>query len=542
MRVVLSALLLSAPLLGAVGAPPARAQHEGHEHHAGAEAPAGETMVGRVAFANTCSADVQDELMRGIAMLHSFWYSAGERTFRAVLDKDPHCAIAAWGIASLMMDNPLAGIGSNSAEAPKGLAALAQARAIGAGSERERDYIEAVGAYYQDFATRPERARQASRAAAYEALAAKYPDDDEAQIFSALYIAGTQSQSDQSFSAYRKAVAILTPELARHPDHPGIAHYLIHCFDAPPIAAQGLPAALAYSRIAPDAPHAQHMPSHIFTRVGAWEQSAASNARAFAAALPGHEFSEAQHASDYMVYADLQLARDRAAQQAMEAAFAVTVPPPVPPATFYARAAIPARLLVERADWQGAARLPTPAPGQPYGADALTLFARAIGRARSGDADGAAQDADALRAVQQRLADAGNAYWANEVGTQAITAGAWAAFGRGDTATALAAMRDAADREDRIEKHIVTPGRILPARELLGDMLLAAGQPAAALAAYETSFTRDPNRFRGLYGAARAADAAGDHDKAATYARKLLTLAKDADSDRPELDWARAHA
>ncbi len=535
MRRLLPATLLSAAL--AVGNPVlADDEHDSHAAHARHEA------VGKVEFANSCSPSVQEELARGVAMLHSFWYSAGEQVFRGVLEKDPGCAIAGWGIASLMMNNPLAGAGSSPPEAAKGRAALDQARAIGAKTERERDYIDAVGAYYQDFGTRLERERQARRSAAYEALAAKYPDDDEAQIFSALYIAGTQSQADQTFAAYGRAVAILTRQLATHPDHPGIAHYLIHSFDAPPIASKGLPAALAYAKIAPDAPHAQHMPSHIFSRVGAWEASVVSNTRAFAAALPGREYSEAQHASDYLVYADLQLARDAAASAATQAAFAVTVPAPVPPVTSYARAAMPARLLIERGDWQGAAKLPLPTPGQPFGADALTLFARAIGAARSGDAAQATQDAERLRAVQKALADAGNAYWATEVAIQATTASAWAAFAGGEKDAALAAMRDAANREDRQEKHIVTPGRILPARELLGDMLMEMGQPAAALAEYEASFTRDPNRFRGTYGAARAADGAGDRDKAVLYSRKLLELAKDADTNRPELVWARARA
>jgi predicted Zn-dependent protease len=220
----------------------------------------------------------------------------------------------------------------------------------------------------------------------------------------------------------------------------------------------------------------------------------------------------------------------------------VTVPPPVPPATFYARAAMPARLLVERADWQGAAKLPPLSPGQPYGAEALPLFARAIGAARSGDAAQAAQETDGLGAAQKALSDAGNTYWATEVGIQVATASAWAAFARGEKDAALAAMRDAAAREDRQEKHIVTPGRILPARELLADMLMELGQPRAALAEYEASFLRDPNRFRGIYGAARAADAAGDQGKATLYARKLLEQAKDADTERPELTWARSRA
>ncbi len=526
--------LPAAILLASALAVPALA-HDEHMH-------AGHESVGAVQFANSCSPAAQEDFLRGVAMLHSFWWGAGEQAFRTVLEKDPGCAIATWGIASLMMNNALNGVGATAADAAKAQAAIGQGRAIGAKTQRERDYIEAVAVYFQDFAVHPERERQARRAAAFEALAARYPDDDEAQIFSALYIAGTQSQSDQTYAAYTRAVAILTPQLAKHPGHPGITHYLIHSFDAPSIAAQGLPAALAYAMIAPDAPHAQHMPSHIFTRVGAWTESAAANERAFKAAISGREWGESQHASDYMVYAYLQLARDDAAAAATRSALAITLPAPVSAATFYARAAMPARLLIERGDWQGAAALPEVMPGQPYGADALNLFARSIGAARSGDAEAATRAAEQLRTTQRTLADAGNTYWATEVGIQATTAAAWAASARGDKGAALTAMRDAADREDRQEKHIVTPGRILPARELLGDMLLEAGQPAAALAEYEASFVRDPNRFRGLYGAARAADAAGDRDKAAAYSSKLLELAKGSDTIRPEIDWARAHA
>lgn len=511
---------------------PALAQH--YAAHAVIEG-----HIGTVAFENSCSPAVQADLLRSIAMLHSFWYSAGEQMFRAVLANDPGCAIADWGIAALMMNNALNGIGSNPVEAAKAQAALEQARSIGAPTQRERDYIEAVVAYYKDFATRPERDRQATRAAAYEALAAKYPDDDEARIFSALYIAGTQAQSDQSYTAYARATDILEPLFRKYPNHPGIAHYLIHAYDAPPLAAKGVAVARAYSVIAPDAPHAQHMPSHIFTRVGDWAASATSNERGFDAALRGGEYSESQHAADYMVYAYLQQARDDAAARATRAALAISVPAPVPAATFYARAAMPARLLVERGDWQGAAHLPAVAAGQPFAADALTLFARAIGAARSGDAETALQDAERLRAAAKALAVAGNMYWATEVGTQAIGALAWAAYARGDKAAALAGMRDAADREDRQEKHIVTPGRVLPARELLGDMLMEAGQPAAALAAYEASLAREPNRFRGLYGAARAADASGERAKATDYARRLLEMTKAADTPRPELAWAR---
>lgn len=516
---------------------PALAQH----NHTGPAMFGEQDHLGTVVFVNSCSSAAQPDLLRGVAMLHSFWYSAGERTFRAALAKDPACVIAEWGIAALMMNNALAGVGATPGDAAKAQAALDHARSVGAPTERERDYIEAVGAYYRDFANHTERERQISRAVAYEALAAKYPEDDEARIFSALYIAGTQAQSDQTYAAYARATAILEPMFRKYPDHPGVAHYLIHAYDAPPLAARGLEAARAYSKIAPDAPHAQHMPSHIFTRVGAWEDSAASNARAVAAALPGHEFSEAQHASDYMVYAELQLARDAAAKAAIERAMAIEMPTPLAPVSFYARSAMPARYAVERSDWRAAAALPLVSGGPPY-TEALDRFARAIGAARIGDAAAAAMEAKQLGSLQEKLTIAGNTYWAVEVAVQRIAASAWADFARGETATALAAMRDAADREDRQEKHIVTPGRILPARELLGDMLMEAGQAAAALAEYETSSQRDPNRFRGLYGAGRAAEAASDPAKAMVYAKQLMELTRTSDTKRPEMAWAESVA
>ncbi|MFC7475187.1 hypothetical protein ACFQS7_12535 [Dankookia sp. GCM10030260] len=503
------------------------------------EGHAGHSKVGSVGFANSCAPAVQAELKQGVAMLHSFWYSAGEETFRAVLAKDPGCAIAHWGIASLLMQNPLAGIGASPKGAEQAQAAIDQGRAAGARTQRERDYIEAVAAYFQDFAARPERDRQASRARAYEALAARYPEDDEAQIFSALYIAGTQSQADQSYAAYARAARILDREAAKHPDHPGISHYLIHVYDAPPLAAQGLPAAQRYAGLAPDAPHALHMPSHIFTRVGAWTESAETNDRSFLSAVKGNELPEAYHATDYMVYADLQLARDAAALAAMERAFAVKVPANAGPVVAYPVAAMPARYAVERGDWAAAAQLVPPPGGTPF-TQALSWYAKALGAARSGQPAAAEQAAAELATRQQALTAAGNAYWAREVEIQQRAATAWIAFARRDTDAALRLMRDAADLEDQNEKHIVTPGRILPARELLGDMLLEAGQPAAALREYEASQQREPNRFRGYAGAAKAAAAAGEVEKAAGNYQRLLVLAEGADSPRPEIVQAKA--
>jgi hypothetical protein len=499
----------------------------------------GHGAVGKVAFANSCSPAVQADFLRGVAMLHSFWYTAGEQAFRDVLAKDPTCAIADWGIAALLMSNPLAGVGSSPKEAEKAQAAIDGARKIGAKTERERDYIEAVAAYYQDWAKHKENERQIARSKAFEVLAARYPKDDEAQIFSALYIAGTQSQADQTFAAYGRAATILEKEYAKYPNHPGIAHYLIHVYDAPPLAQRGLAAARRYAGLAPAAPHAQHMPSHIFTRVGAWEDSAAANRRAYQAAIPGNELGEAYHASDYAVYADLQLARDAEASADMANAFKVKIVNRTLRPAAYSAAAMPARYALERGDWHAAMALETTTGTVPY-TEAITWFARALGAARSGDVAAAEQNAAQLVALHQALVDGTDTYWATEVEGQQRTAAAWIALAQKKTDEAVTLMRAAADLEDSHEKHIVTPGRILPARELLGDMLLEAGKPAEALKAYEASQVREPNRFRGYYGAARAAAAAGDHKKALSYYGKLLALAKHADSARPEIAQAKA--
>jgi tetratricopeptide (TPR) repeat protein len=500
---------------------------------AGAHEEGAKGQLGKVEFANSCSADVQADLASAMAILHSFWFSAGEGAFREVLRKDPECAIATWGIASIMMNNALAGQGASPKGAEIAQAAIEQGRRLGAKTQRERDYLEAVAAYYADFANRSERARQESRAKAYEALAQRYPQDDEAQIFYALYLAATQVQSDQTYAAYRKAAAILEKHFARYPDHPGVAHYLIHSYDAAPIAKQGLTAAKRYAGIAPDAPHALHMPSHIFTRVGAWEESIATNRRSARVAVAGNEADESYHASDYAVYGLLQLARDDEARREIDGAMKVQgisdrfVP-------YYAIAAMEARYAVERGNWKEASALPVRASKYPF-VDAQTVFARAIGAARSGDVAGAQREADALATLHKQLQEAKNNYWATEVEVQRLAAAGWIALAGKNNDDALKFMRAAADLEDRNEKHIVTPGRIVPARELLGDMLMEIGQPAQALKEYEASQEREPNRFRGLYGSAVAAEASGDRAKASAYYARLAEMTRGASSARPEM-------
>ena len=513
-------LVLSAPVLG----DDAHA-HEGH--------------LGKVRFTNSCDAKVQPELQRAVAMLHSFWYSAGDKAFRQVLADDPGCAVATWGIASLLMNNPLAGQGASPQAAAAAAAAIEQGRRIGAKTERERDYIEAVAAYYADFANRGERARQLSRSQAYEALAKKYPDDDEAQIFAALYVAGTQSQADQTYAAYLKAAGVLEKMFVKYPDHPGVAHYLIHSYDAPPIARQGLVAARKYSDIAPDSPHALHMPSHIFTRVGAWQDSVALNRRSADVATKDGSLVDAYHAADYMIYAQLQLGRDQAARKTYAefgSAGGARLPQFAGP---YAAAAMPARLALERGDWAAASQLSMQGSAFPH-VEAITAYARALGAARKGDVAAAEQDAARLESLHQALLAANNGYWATEVEVQRIAVAAWIAQAQGRTDEALRLMRGAADMEDRNEKHIVTPGRVAPARELLGEMLLELKRPADALKEFEATLTKEPNRFRAVYGAAKSASLAGNAAAAKKYYTQLLKICERADTPgRPELDEAR---
>jgi len=496
-------------------------------------------QLGTVNFQNSCSAAVQETLTRGVAMLHSFRYGEAEKTFREVLARDPSCAIATWGIAAVLMSNPLTGIGPSKEWAERAQAAIDQGRQIGAKSQRERDYIEAVAAYYEDWGNRPERTRQLNRARAYEALAARYPADDEAQIFYALYLAGTQSLADQKYTAYLTAADILEKQFAKHPDHPGVAHYLIHSYDAAPIAQKGVPAARRYAGIAPAAPHALHMPSHIFTRVGAWSDSAATNERAAVAAKADKDVDEQLHAMDYMVYAYLQLARDDVALRVMDEATQASGLSFTRFAAPYALSAMPARYAIERGDWRQATKLEPVASSYPF-ATALTYVARGLGAARSGDPAAAEKEMQERARLRDALKSAKSEYWAGEVEVSRLEVAAWSALAQGKRDEALTLMRSAADAEDKTEKHIVTPGRILPARELLGEMLLELKRPADALKEFEASQAREPERFRGYYGAAQAAAQSGDTAKAKRYFAKLVAMAGQG-SPRPELVQARAY-
>jgi hypothetical protein len=490
--------------------------------------------LGTVAFSNSCSDAVQPYLQRAVALLHSFWWDEADAAFSDVLERDPGCAIATWGIAAVAVGNPFA-TGATPAAAKKALAAIARGREIGAKTERERGYIEAIAAYYDRFGERPHGARLRSVADAFEHLARQYPDDDETQIFFALYLTATQPPTDKTLSRAMTAVVILNQEFAKHLDHPGVAHYLIHSNDFPPIAAQGLTAANCYAQIAPAAPHALHMPSHIFTRVGLWQQSADTNQRSINAAMLANGITDELHAYDYMVYAYLQLARDKDAWRGVEAVHALR---DTNRAADYARAAVPARYALERGVWRDAAQLDDPDTSKfPY-TSAIRLFARGLGAARSGDPEAAGRDLARLQDIGAALTAAKDDYWLAEVQVQMLAAEGWIANAKGDHDQALALMRAAADKEDLTEKSSVSPGRLVPARELLGDMLLQDARPADALVEYEASLKRDPRRFRSYSGAGQAAAGSGNVEKARYYDGLLIEMAGSGEP-RPELEAAR---
>jgi uncharacterized protein Usg len=442
--------------------------------------------------------------------------------------------------------NPFAGL-----RAPKvlqdGLVAVGRAQKVGAKTEREREFISAVALLYTDADTQDQRTRTLAYEVAMEKIYKKYPQDLEAAAFYALAVDQTALPTDKTFANQLKAAAILEHLFTLEPDHPGVTHYLIHSYDVPPLAPRGLKYARRYADLAPDAPHALHMPSHTFTRVGFWQESIDANLASAAAARKDNATAEELHALDYQVYAYLQTAQDAAARRTRDAigdlaakiqtAGAGNAAPPA--AGYYALAAIPARLALERAAWTEAAALPVRQTPIPW-ADAVTHFARALGAARSGNAAAAAPDIDRLVAIGDTLHKANDAYWAEQVEIQRRAAAAWVALAAGKSDEAVALMREAADREDATEKSPITPGPIKPARELLGEMLMELERPAQALAAFETTLTKEPNRFRAIYGAARAAAASGQGPKASAYYASLLKIAARADQPgRAELADAR---
>jgi hypothetical protein len=517
-------------------APSASAGEAPHRHE---HAPGETEALGRVEFPVSCSAAAQKKFERAVALLHSFWYDEAEKAFTDVTRADASCAMGDWGVAMSLFHpvwaaaNP--GAAPGPAEMERGRAAAERARGASAKTERERDYIAAVHAFYQE----PGVSGYPARALAFERAMAevqrRHPADREAAVFHALALLGTAWPTDKTYAKQREAADILNTVLPGAPQHPGVAHYLIHSFDYPDLAELALPAARAYAQIAASSPHAQHMPSHIFTRLGLWDESIQSNLSSAAMAKQHVEKTQAGtaafdqlHALDYLAYAYLQEGRDIDAKRVVDEISAVEKLDQQNFASAYALAAVPARYALERHQWSEAADLSLRPTGFPWprfrSAEALTHFARGLGGARSGNLGAAKSGLERLAAIHAGLLEAHDAYWAGQVKIQQLGVAAWIARAEGQPGEARKLMRAAVDLEDSTEKHPVTPGSLLPARELLADLLMDLGEPGPALTEYEASMKVAPGRLNSLAGALRAAEGSGDCARAAALRAKLEGL------------------
>ena len=494
--------------------------------------------LGNVSFPTSCDPKVQAQFERGVAMLHSYWFTEGGKVFDAVAKQDPNCVMAYWGYAVNLLGNSLVGP-PPAKDAQMAWEALERARAIGAKTPRERDWIEALSAYYRDYDKVSVDDRLLAYTKAMEQMTQRYPDDFEAWAYYALTLQASAPKTDKTYANQLKAAGILEKLFKQNPQHPGVSHYLIHAYDYPPLADKGIEAARRYAGIAPAAPHARHMPSHIYSMVGLWEESIASNRSSLEIQRDYY------HAMDFIMYAHLQLAQDAKAKALIDEIYKVgrddlllkdnigTL------GAYTALAVIPARYALERADWKGAAALPA-VPTKRLVADSLIRFTRGLGMARTGDLAGAKREIEAIQGLQKALLKAKDSYWAARSEEQALAVSAWVAHAEGAREQAAKLMRAAADGEDGSVKHVSMENRLYPMRELFADLLLEMEQAAPALREFEAALKENPNRYRGLYGAARAAEAAGEQKKAEGYFAQLVTLSKNADTVRPELARATA--
>jgi tetratricopeptide (TPR) repeat protein len=505
---------------------------------------------GEVRFPVSCTSAARKTFEHGVALLHSFWYGEAAKTFSQVITIDPACAMAYWGIA-MSLYHPV-WVPPTPADLRKGMAAVEKAKSIGAKTRRERDYIAALEVFYKDSDKVPHRERALAWSNAMQQLSARYPEDHEAAIFFALSLIATALPADKTYGTQKQAAEILNSLLPEQPNHPGIAHYLIHSYDSPQLAMLALPAARSYAKIAPASPHALHMPSHIFTRLGLWQESIESNLASAAVAqksmaktTPGATSQDELHAMDYLVYAYLQTCHDQEAKRIAEQAASVSRLDQQDFQAAYAFAAIPARYALERRRWSAAAALEVQPAWFPWSrfqyAEAITHFARALGSARSGNSSGARAEIERLNSIENELRKIQEGYdWPAQVEVQRLAALAWVEHAEGNQHAALRSMRAAADLEDKTEKHPVTPGPVLPARELLGELLMEVDQPARALPEFERVLQIAPNRLNSIYGAGRAAQLCRDRKKAGQRYSELLQLCGRASAQRLEVQNARA--
>jgi tetratricopeptide (TPR) repeat protein len=492
--------------------------------------------LGQVNFPASCSAAAQEEFNRGVAILHSFYYPEAVKSFTNVTRIDPACAMGYWGVAMASW-YPL-WYPPTKDSLMQGRAAVDKANSVGPKTDRERGYISAIGMFYQDFEKFDHKTRALAYEKAIEQLYRLHPEDSEAAAFYALALQATADPNDKTYRNQLKSGEILEKLYAGQPNHPGVAHYLIHAYDYPELAPRALDAARHYGQIAQSVPHALHMPSHTFIALGLWQDSIQSNLEANAAAIRLAWVQEELHTMDYLVYAYLQGGQEQAAAGILEKLKAVKIDEKRTLAMDYALAAASARFAIERRRWSEAAAL-TPLPSSFLPTSAITHYARALGAARSGSVLEAQKDVEKLVELRDALMQAKQDYWAKQVEVQRQTTEAWLNWAKGNGEEALTLMRSAADLEDSTYKHPITPGQILPARELLGDLLRELHRPEQALAEYEASLRMTPNRFNALYGAAQAAELAGSLEKAHMYYLQLVAICQHADTERPEAQRAK---
>jgi len=507
-----------------------------HNHSDEPMPPHADEHLGKVHFETSCAPSVAARFDRAVALLHSFWFPVAIDGFRDVLKSDPSCAVAWWGIALSQWGNPFGATNRPPQRLSEGWETVQSGINDHPKTPREQDYLNAVAELYKDGSTTPQRARVLNYAAAMERLASKYPSDSEGQIFYALALDGTILPTDKTYAVQYKAAAILEKQFQLQPDHPGVAHYIIHTYDVPPLAPRALEAARRYAVIAPSAPHALHMPSHTFTRVGDWDASIVTNIRSRQVSVETKSYGEGLHASDYLAYAYLQTAQDQHAKAVWDRAREIDGMAAGENA--WAMTAIPARLAIEVGDWTAAKMLEVHAtPRTPY-IEAITHFVRALGFAHTGDPASAHKQIAELERLRDAEHKVNDVYWEDQIEIQRLCAAAWTAQAEGKSDEAFALLKSASGREDATEKAAVTPGPLKPAREQLGEMYLLDRQPAQALKEFEETLTREPRRFRAVYGAAHAAQLSGDRVKARTYYGELVEICKSSDTDRPELQEA----
>ena len=496
--------------------------------------------IGRVRFAVSCLPAVQKPFERAVALLHSFWYLEASKAFTQIAQADPDCAMAYWGLAmtnwtQIWSPPPAAAL-------KRGGEAVDRAKAAGTRTPRERDFVAAAAVFFKDADRIDHRPRALAYGRAMAEMAQRYSQDIEVLAFYALSLQATADPKDKTYANQKRSAEIAEKIFAAEPDHPGAAHYMIHGYDYPPLAPQGLPAARRYAQFAPSVPHALHMPSHIYVLLGMWPDAVKSNVAAAAAEKSRGNPDDHMHALDYLVYGYLQQAQDAEAKKVVDEARAIMAGLAARqydsgrPTAHFAMAAIEARWAMERGRWADAAAI-DPRPNRFAHTESMIYFARAIGAARSGDAARARADVDRLAALKDTMKDA---YWAEQIEVQRRAAAAWTARAEGKADEGFALMRSSVELEASTEKHNITPGPIVTARELLGDMLLEAGQAGPAGQAYEASLRVAPNRFKALYGVAKAAERAGERERAKAYYEKLLATAAAADTGRGELQEAKA--